>query len=60
MRDFPAINSMTSRYRKLVLGTGSADVHVRSAPKDSLPLLGVPAWDLSRRVCLEMGIPRTW
>lgn len=27
-------------YRKLVLGTGSADVHVRSAPKDSLPLLG--------------------
>eukprot|EP00438_Fugacium_kawagutii_P031122 Skav214928 [mRNA] locus=scaffold2073:264322:270769:- [translate_table: standard] len=27
-------------YRKLVLGTGSADVHVRSAPRDSLPLLG--------------------
>jgi len=27
-------------YRKLVLGTGSADVHVRAAPKDSLPLLG--------------------
>ena len=28
------------RYRKLVLGTGSGDLHVRSAPKDSLPLLG--------------------
>ncbi|CAK9066083.1 unnamed protein product [Durusdinium trenchii] len=27
-------------YRKLVLGTGSGDLHVRSAPKDSLPLLG--------------------
>ena len=52
--------SMTSRYRKLVLGTGSADVHVRSAPKDSLPLLGVHVWDLSRRVCLKMGMPTTW
>ena len=31
---------ITPRYRKLVLGTGSADVHVRSAPRDSLPLLG--------------------
>lgn len=31
---------LTPRYRKLVLGTGSADVHVRSAPRDSLPLLG--------------------
>ena len=27
-------------YRKIVLGTGSSDVHVRSAPRDSLPLLG--------------------
>ncbi|CAJ1339679.1 unnamed protein product [Effrenium voratum] len=27
-------------YRKLVLGTGSADVHAQPAPKNSLPLLG--------------------
>lgn len=27
-------------YRKIVLGTGSSDVHVRSAPRDALPLLG--------------------